>query len=276
MQAGKTTIAIIGGTGALGAGLARRLARAGYAIVIGSRSAEKAEAAAQALAVSGGTATPRGAGNADAAKAADIVFVTVPWANHAAILDEIAPHVAGKLVVDTTVPLVPPRVARVQMPPEGSAALTAQKRLGTGVRVVSAFHNVAAHKLQKDEAIDCDVLIFGDDPKDREVVLELAKAAGLRGIHAGPLANSVAARGAHLRAHRHQPHLQGRRRRHPHHRHRRYIESAGSRGTLSNSGLTIATLGGIPQVQPGDDLCALLIAALKGAVRRRARATSWW
>jgi NADPH-dependent F420 reductase len=116
----------------------------------------------------------------------------VPWANHAAILDEIAPHVAGKLVVDTTVPLVPPRVARVQMPPEGSAALAAQKRLGTGVRVVSAFHNVAAHKLQKDEAIDCDVLIFGDDPKDREAVLELAKAAGLRGIHAGPLANSVA------------------------------------------------------------------------------------
>ena len=160
--------------------------------MIGSRSAEKADAAAQALAVSGGTVRPRGAGNADAAKAADIVFVTVPWANHAAILDEIAPHVAGKLVVDTTVPLVPPRVARVQMPPEGSAALAAQKRLGTGVRVVSAFHNVAAHKLQKDEAIDCDILIFGDDPKDREVVLELAKAAGLRGIHAGPLANSVA------------------------------------------------------------------------------------
>jgi NADPH-dependent F420 reductase len=193
VQAGKTTIAIIGGTGALGAGLARHLARAGHAIVIGSRSAEKADAAAQALAVSGGTVKPRGAGNADAAKAAEIVFVTVPWANHAAILDEIAPHVAGKLVVDTTVPLVPPRVARVQMPPEGSAALAAQKRLGTGVRVVSAFHNVAAHKLQKDEAIDCDVLIFGDDPKDREVVLELAKAAGLRGVHAGPLANSVAA-----------------------------------------------------------------------------------
>ena len=149
MQAGKTTIAIIGGTGALGAGLARHLARAGHAIVIGSRSAEKADAAAQALAVSGGTVKPRGTGNADAAKAAEIVFVTVPWANHAAILDEIAPHVAGKLVVDTTVPLVPPRVARVQMPPEGSAALAAQKRLGTGVRVVSAFHNVAAHKLQK-------------------------------------------------------------------------------------------------------------------------------
>jgi hypothetical protein len=191
----KATIAIIGGTGALGAGLAFRLARAGHVIVIGSRAAEKAQAAAQALAatLTGGTQPPRGAGNAEAAKAADVVFVTVPWANHAAILDEIAPHVVGKLVVDTTVPLVPPRVARAQMPAEGSAALAAQKRLGPGVRLVAAFHNVAAHKLQKGEAIDCDVLVFGDDPKDREVVLELAKSAGLRGIHAGPLANSVAA-----------------------------------------------------------------------------------
>ena len=161
--------------------------------MIGSRAAEKAEAAAKALAASmvGGT-PPHGAGNADAAKAADVVFVTVPWANHAAILEEIAPHVAGKLVIDTTVPLVPPRVARVQMPADGSAALAAQKRLGPGVRLVAAFHNVAAAKLQKDEAIDCDVLVFGDDAKDREVVLALAKAAGLRGIHAGPLANSVA------------------------------------------------------------------------------------
>ena len=96
-------------------------------------------------------------------------------------------------MVDTTVPLMPPKVARVQLPPEHSAALAAQKRLGAGVRVVAAFHNVAAHKLQHDAPIDCDVLVFGDDPKDREVVLTLAQAAGLRGLHAGPLANSVAA-----------------------------------------------------------------------------------
>jgi NADPH-dependent F420 reductase len=146
--AGKVTIAIIGGTGALGAGLGRRLAAAGHAVVIGSRSAAKAEAAANALAANATGSRPRGTGNAEAAKSGDIVFVTVPWASHAAILDEIAPHVAGKLLVDTTVPLVPPRVARAQMPPEGSAALATQRRLGTGVRVVSAFHNVAAHKLQ--------------------------------------------------------------------------------------------------------------------------------
>ena len=173
-MAGKATIAIIGGTGALGAGLGRRLAAAGHAVVIGSRSAAKAEAAANALAANATGIRPRGTGNAEAAKSGDIVFVTVPWASHAAILDEIAPHVAGKLLVDTTVPLVPPRVARAQMPPEGSAALATQQRLGTGVRVVSAFHNVAAHKLQRDEAIDCDVLVLGDDPKDREAVVDLA------------------------------------------------------------------------------------------------------
>jgi NADPH-dependent F420 reductase len=189
----KPTLAIIGGTGTLGSGLARRLAAAGYAIVLGSRSAEKAAEAARALSAPAEVEAPRGAGNAEAAKAGDVVLVTVPWASQAAILEEIAPHVAGKLVVDATVPLVPPRVARVQLPPEHSAALTAQKRLGAGVRVVAAFHNVAGHKLQTDEAIDCDVLVFGDDPKDREVVLGLAKAAGLRGVHAGPLANSVAA-----------------------------------------------------------------------------------
>jgi NADPH-dependent F420 reductase len=87
---------------------------------------------------------------------------------------------------------VPPKVARVQLPAEGSAALAAQKRLGEGVRVVAAFHNVAAHKLQTDAHVDCDVLIFGDDPKDRAVVASLAQAAGLRGVHAGPLANAVA------------------------------------------------------------------------------------
>jgi hypothetical protein len=189
----KPTLAIVGGTGTLGSGLARRLALAGYPVVLGSRSAEKAQEAASRLPRAASGPAPRGASNAEAAKAADVVLVTVPWESQARILDEIAPHVAGKLVVDTTVPLVPPRVARVQLPPEHSAALTAQKRLGTGVRLVSAFHNVAGHKLQTDETIDCDVLVFGDDPKDREIVAALAKACGLRGVHCGPLANSVAA-----------------------------------------------------------------------------------
>jgi NADPH-dependent F420 reductase len=189
----KPTLAIIGGTGTLGSGLAKRLAAAGYAIVIGSRSAEKAAEAARSLLRPPSAKAHRGVTNADAAKAGEVVLLTVPWASQAQILDEIAPHVGGKLVIDTTVPLVPPKVARVQLPPEHSAALTAQKRLGPATRVVSAFHNVAAHKLVTDEPIDCDVLVFGDDPKDREVAMALVIAAGLRGVHAGPLANSVAA-----------------------------------------------------------------------------------
>jgi NADPH-dependent F420 reductase len=193
VQTAMPTLAIIGGTGTLGSGLARRLAATGhYAIVIGSRDPARAQAAAASLPTMAGAPAHRGASNAEAAKAGDVVLLAVPWANHAAILDEIKPHVTGKLVVDATVPLVPPRVARVQLPPEGSAALASQLRLGDTVRVVAAFHNVAAHKLQNDEPIDCDVLIFGDDPKDRAVAASLAEAAGLRGVHAGPLANAVA------------------------------------------------------------------------------------
>ena len=187
------SVAIIGGTGTLGSGLAKRWAAAGHAVIIGSRTADKAEAAARTLTVKAGATAARGATNVDAARAAEVIVLAVPWASHAAILDEIKPYVAGKLVVDTTVPLVPPKVARVQLPPETCAALAAQKRLGEGARVVAAFHNVAGHKLQADAKIDCDVLIFGDDPKDRAVIASLAQAAGLRGVHAGPLANAVAA-----------------------------------------------------------------------------------
>jgi len=193
VHAGKPTLVIIGGTGALGSGLARRLAAAGYAIVIGSRTLDKAEAAARKLVAPPGAPPPRGAANAEAAKAGDVVILTVPWASHAQILETIKPHVTGKLVVDATVPLVPPKVARVQVPAETSAALAAQGRLGAAARVVAAFHNVAAHKLHSGAPIECDVLIFGDDAKDREVVGALCAAAGLRGIHAGPLANAVAA-----------------------------------------------------------------------------------
>ena len=193
MNPSKPTVALIGGTGDLGTGLAMRWAAAGYPIVIGSRAAEKAAQAASQLKSPAGARAPRGLANAAAAAAAEIVVITVPFASHDAILDEIRGSVAGKLVVDTTVPLVPPKVARVQLPPEDSAAVAAQKRLGETARVVSAFHNVAALKLRKGEPIDCDVLVFGDQPADREVVIGLARDAGLRGLHAGPLANSAAA-----------------------------------------------------------------------------------
>lgn len=182
------TIAVVGGTGNLGAAIAWRLARAGYPVVIGSRGAESAEKAAADLGHG-----LRGATNAEAAAHSDIVIVTVPFAAQEATLADIAPHVSGKLVVDTTVPLLPPRVMRVQLPSEGSAALKAQAALCEGVTLVSAFHNVAAHKLAQDIDIGCDVLVFGDDKAARGRVVALADAMGLRGLHGGALANSAAA-----------------------------------------------------------------------------------
>lgn len=182
------TIAVIGGTGNLGAAIAWRLARAGRRVVIGSRSAEAAQAKAAEL--GHGLA---GMANADAAAAGGLILVAVPFAAQEATLADIAPHVQGKIVVDTTVPLVPPRVMRVQLPAEGSAAARAQALLGEGVTMVSAFHNVAAHKLAQDIDIGCDVLVFGDDKAARGKVVALADAMGLRGLHGGALVNSAAA-----------------------------------------------------------------------------------
>jgi 8-hydroxy-5-deazaflavin:NADPH oxidoreductase len=185
-------VAILGATGALGGAIARRLARAGVPLVLGSRDAEKARTAASTLAAETGREISSGA-YAEAAGAADVVILAVPYAAQRATLAEIAPVVAGKIVVDTTVPLVPPKVMRVQLPPEDSAAVIAQGLLGPGVRVVSAFHNVAAHRLATDEPVDCDVLVFGDDRAAREQVISIVGHCGLRGLHAGPLANSTAA-----------------------------------------------------------------------------------
>jgi NADPH-dependent F420 reductase len=109
------------------------------------------------------------------------------------LLTEIREHVRGKIVVDTTVPLVPPKVSRAQLPAEGSAAQIAQQVLGEEVNVVSAFHNVAAHKLALPGPVDCEVLVFGDDKSARERVIDLARACELHALHGGPLANSAAA-----------------------------------------------------------------------------------
>ena len=189
----RPTLAIIGGTGALGTGLAIRWANAGYPVVLGSRTREKAAEAALRIETRNDAPPVRGEDNRGAASTGDIVVVAVPYASHDAILDEIKDAVAGKIVVDAVVPLVPPKVSVVQMPREGSAAQLAQKRLGDSVRVVSAFHNVAAAKLAAGGPVDCDVLVFGDDRTARDMVIDLADAAGTRGIDGGALANAAAA-----------------------------------------------------------------------------------
>ena len=192
MSAGEGVIGVIGGSGKLGGALARRWAKAGRPVMIGSRSAESARDAASRLSAELGV-TVSGGLNVEVAAQAQLVVVTVPWASQEATLADIREVVQGKLVVDTTVPLEPPKVMRVQLPSDGSAAQRAQSILGDGVRVVSAFHNVAAHKLATDMDIHCDVLVFGEDKAARAEVVALAKLAGLRGLHGGALANSAAA-----------------------------------------------------------------------------------
>ena len=186
-------IGILGGTGKEGNGLAYRWALAGHDVVIGSREAGKALASATELnQLLGGKARVRGASNLDAAQAA-LVVLTVPYAVQLATADNVAERLAGKILVDVTVPLAPPKVDKVQLPNGESAVVALQRRLGAAVKVVSAFQNVSATHL-KDAAheIDCDVLVCGDDAEAREVVIGLAHDAGLRAWHAGVLANSVA------------------------------------------------------------------------------------
>lgn len=194
----KPVLAILGGTGDLGTGLARRWAQAGYRVIIGSRTADKAEVAAAELQTlmrerGVGAVEVSGTDNVAAARAADIVALTVPFSHQAATLEQVKQELQGKILIDVTVPLVPPKVARVQLPAEGSAAQIAQRILGDGVRVVSAFQNVAAHHLQEGHALDCDVLVCGDDKDARAQGIELVEAAGARGFHAGALANAAAA-----------------------------------------------------------------------------------
>jgi 8-hydroxy-5-deazaflavin:NADPH oxidoreductase len=189
----RPTLAIIGGTGALGMGLAMRWTAAGYPVVLGSRSSERAKAAARDIESGKGAPPVRGDDNLGAAQAGDIVVIAVPFSNHEAILDEIRDAVAGKIVVDAVVPLVPPKVSLVQLPAQGSAAQIAHERIGDTARVVSAFHNVGAAKLRAGGAIDCDVLVFGNDRAARDSVIALVEAIGTRGIDGGPIANSASA-----------------------------------------------------------------------------------
>ncbi|MGL4566867.1 MAG: NADPH-dependent F420 reductase [Halioglobus sp.] len=191
-------LAILGGTGDLGTGLARRWAQAGYRVIIGSRTLEKAQAAVadlrEVMAERGvGSVTVQAMANLDAATAADIVTLTVPFSHQADTLESVRGALQGKILIDVTVPLMPPRVARVQLPPQGSAGQIAQELLGEEVAVVSAFQNVAAAHLQEGKGVDCDVLVSGNKKEAREAVIKLVEAAGMRGFHAGMINNAAAA-----------------------------------------------------------------------------------
>jgi len=190
------TIAVLGGTGNEGKGLVYRWAKAGYRILIGSRTPEKAQAVAAELTdLLGGEVAIEGATNLAAAQSANIVVLTVPYAVHSETLGMVKEALKGKILIDVTVPLVPQKVTMVQMPPAGSAAQEACELLGEGVQVTSAFQNISYEHLLQDGPVECEVLVTGTSKEARSETLKLVAAAGLIGWDAGPIENSVVVEG---------------------------------------------------------------------------------
>ena len=198
MAAGDTTerpiIGVLGGTGNEGSALALRWAHAGFRVIIGSRNPDKAAQMCAQINAQIGREGAIPQTNRGAAQAASVVVMTVPYSAQRSTVEDVRDLLVGKILVDTTVPLVPPKVARVQLPEGGSAVAAIQQLLGESVKVVSAFQNVSAHALQDlEHEVECDVLVCGDDVQARETVIGLATDIGLRALHAGPIVNSAAA-----------------------------------------------------------------------------------
>lgn len=189
-------IAVLGGTGKEGKGLAYRWAKAGYRVLIGSRSSERAvTAASEIMELLEGSSSLVGTTNLEAAQQADIVVVTVPYSAHRETIESVKEVLRGKLLIDVTVPLVPPKLTRVQMPAAGSAAQEAKVILGDDVQVTAAFQNISHELLFDEDDINSDVLVTGTSKAARDETLTLVEAAGLIGWDAGPLENSVVVEG---------------------------------------------------------------------------------
>jgi len=190
------TIAIIGGTGPEGSGLALRWARAGEAVVIGSRDPKRAvETAARLKQRTDGTAAVTGSENKAACESAEIVVLTIPFSSHAEMLKHLKPSLrAGQILVDTTVPLaasIGGRATRTLGVWQGSAAEQAAELVPDGVPVVAAFHNVSSELLHQDSPVDCDVIVCSDDKSAAKKVRELArKIPGVRSVDGGKLENA--------------------------------------------------------------------------------------
>lgn len=189
------TIAVLGGTGKEGKGLASRWAKAGLSVVIGSRNIDRAKETAAEINTAKHPVSVIGEDNLNATRSADIVVLSVPYSAHRETLETIKPAMQGKILVDITVPLVPPKVTKVQMPPAGSAALEAREILGDTAEIASAFQNISYEHLRGHEEIGCDVLVTGTSKETRAVALKLVAKAGLTGWDAGPLENSMVAEG---------------------------------------------------------------------------------
>ena len=190
------TIAVLGGSGREGKGLVYRWAGAGFRVIIGSRSLEKAQnAAAEVSSLVDGKGRIEGMSNTDAASSGDIVVLTVPYSAHREILESVRTVLKGKILVDVTVPLAPPAVTKVRMPPAGSAAQEAHEILGEDVEVCTAFQNISFEQLLHPGSLDCEVLITGTSKEARHQTLALVVAAGLVGWDAGAIENSIVVEG---------------------------------------------------------------------------------
>jgi coenzyme F420-0:L-glutamate ligase / coenzyme F420-1:gamma-L-glutamate ligase len=248
-------IAVLGGTGSLGGALARRWAQAGHEIWIGSRDAAKAAHAAQAMLNEAPGLAIHGAALSDAAARADIVVLAVPYASQVGTVAAIKGHVGGKIVIDTTAPLKPPKVGTVQLPAAGCAAVEVQALLGDEAVVASAMQTVSAEKLGHAEHIEADVLVAADKKEIADTVIALIADLGLRGYHAGPLANSAASEALTSVL------IQ---------LNRRYFSHAGIRITGDAKSdkpaaktVQIIPVAGLPLFKPGDDLAAAITFALR-------------
>jgi NADPH-dependent F420 reductase len=183
-------IAIIGGTGKEGAGLAVRWALAGHGVVIGSRDAGRARAKAAELSARTGSPAIAGEPNPAAARLGEVVVLALPWTGLDGTLPELREPCRGKIVISTVVPLTFGGPRLFTPPPDGSAAEAAQRLLGNEARVVAAFHHIAAHDLAEQRELDADLLLCGADEEARAVTAKLGDSLGLRAIDVGPLSNS--------------------------------------------------------------------------------------
>jgi len=189
-------IAVLGGTGKEGSGLALRWANAGHEVIIGSRDPEKARRVAEELNLALGSERVRGADNLRAAQQAEVAVLTVPYTAHKETLASVKEALAGKVLIDVTVPVNPADYTRVMLPPGGSASKEAQALLGDQVRVVTAFQNISATHLKKlDAPVHCDVLVCSDDEVARQMGMQLVADAGMKAWDAGPLDNAVVVEG---------------------------------------------------------------------------------
>jgi NADPH-dependent F420 reductase len=185
-------IGIVGGTGREGRGIALRWAAAGHEVTIGSREAARGDEKAKELSAQHGVKLA-GSDNASACQDAEVVLLSIPFGGHRESIEALRDALAGKIVIDLTVPLKPPAVRKVHLPETQAAALETQAILGEGTKVVGALHHISSEHLgDPKHVIDCDVLVCGDDPAARATVVKLVSDLGLRGIEGGPLQNAIA------------------------------------------------------------------------------------